>query len=189
MPRGREKPLQQIGDPAARHDEKPRDAGTEKPSREVAEPDAGAQVGREVWTAQVQGERRPCAPPLTALYARGIELAGVECIEADQPVGNDICHPEQPRRIRCTSYPGVAMERRWWRRLRRAVLGLVLSQLTHCPMSVRLRYFQGEPIAARHDLAGDAHRAQHEDAVLAVPAPEGAVDLDAGVNQRIVRLR
>jgi hypothetical protein len=74
-------------------------------------------------------------------------------------------------------------------RIRRAVLGLILTEMTQGPLSVGLGDFQGEVIVSEHDRAGYAYGAQHESPVLAVPTPKGAIDFDAGVNHRSVRRR
>src|SRR6185437_12096001 len=132
---------------------------------------------------QMQCERSPCAPPLSALHAGGIQLPDVERVQADEAIGNGVGNAEQAYGITHTSRPGIAMQ---WRRrrcrLRRLILGLVLVQLIERPMRIGLGDFQCKLPAVRCDRTGDAHGSEHEGAILAVAAPERAIDLDAGLD-------
>src|SRR6185437_1932145 len=140
--------------------------------------------------AQVQRESGPSSPPLPALYPRGVEFAGVERVEPDQTVGERVRDTYQPGCVAHTPHPGIRMQRRGGRRrLRRAILGLVLREVSERACSVDFRDVQAELVLPRLDGAPDAHGAQHEGAILAILPPRRAVNLFAGLDQRMLLRR
>src|SRR6202020_3387763 len=97
---------------------------------EITEPHAGHEIRGQMRAVEVQGERRPGAPPLARLYARRIQFADVECVQPHHAVRQRPGDAEQHRRVGGAADPGVRIEtRRWWWWRRGAVLACVLQQV------------------------------------------------------------
>src|ERR1017187_9483491 len=81
--RGRtEQRFDQIGQRRAADDEQPGDAIADLALSQVTEPDASNKIRQQMRAVQMQRERRPGAPPLSALNKPRVELAELKGIEA-----------------------------------------------------------------------------------------------------------
>ncbi len=109
MIRRPEKPLDQIGQGGAGHNQEPGTPHSDLAPGKITEPDTSAEVSRQVSPINVQGERGPRAPQLSAAHARRVEIPGIECIEPHEAARYDVGNTHQTENVRDTPHPGIGI--------------------------------------------------------------------------------
>lgn len=169
--------LRQVREPRCDDREQPGMPRAELPSREVTEPDAGAEIRNEMPRIHVQRERRPRAPPFAGLHARGIHGTELERIQPPEPAGNGVADDEEREGVEGRPHPGEWMKRRRRRGRRRGpAFQRISRQMSTRGGMLGLIHHQHvlQPIEPRGgiDLTRNADRGEHERALLALrPAP------------------
>jgi hypothetical protein len=137
--------------------------------REITEPDAGRDVGRQVRAVQVQRQGGPRAPPLPVLHASGIEGADIEGVEPPQAVRDHESDGHERYDVDDAADPGERIRRRRRRpRGRRAALQLVLCQLHRRALGLGPVDLEQELQSIKGDGARDADGGKHERALIAI---------------------